>query len=519
MVKAGGSWECELVVPVTIRQSAGLGSHGGFGKGPSHDHESASWIVEVSSQILFSTSAAVGFEVVLARDKKSLSLSNSSTVASGQAQVSQPGKISDHQQGVGAKDGHHPAQPKGVFSRAIQVKVEDTATLWNTPRLPGWDDQGDPEKREGPDQHVESVAKTGDPEAKDDTSEPQKPKQKQRKVHIVVLTHGLHSNLGADMLFMKESIDATVKQAKIDAKARRARERAERKESENGLAQSDSYNTKDQDKVEGEDDESDDDEEVIVRGYSGNSTKTERGIKYLGKRLARYVLSMTYPDQPFLPTGKGMAENITHTFDKHDPQQKAAHAHSSIHLGKDGAHLRQAERPYKITSISFIAHSLGGLVQTYAIAYIQKHSPQFFDLIKPVNFVALATPFLGLSNENPLYVKFALDSGLVGRTGKDLGLTWRAPTIARSGWGAIVGNLGETAHKKVYGDSQPESKPLLRILPTGPAHTALKKFRNRTVYSNVVNDGIVPLRTSCLLRRLDEMPAWSRLLLVLDGPS
>jgi hypothetical protein len=49
------------------------------------------------------------------------------------------------------------------------------------------------------------------------------------------------------------------------------------------------------------------------------------------------------------------------------------------------------------------------------------------------------------------------------------------------------------------GESQPESKPLLRILPTGPAHTALKKFRNRTVYSNVVNDGIVPLRTSCLL--------------------
>lgn len=499
MVKAGGSWECELVVPVTIRQSAGLGSHGGFGKGPSHDHESASWIVEVSSQILFSTSAAVGFEVVLARDKKSLSLTNASQMINGQTQVSQPGKISDHQQGVGAKDGHHPAQPRGVFSRAIQVKVEDTAALWNTPRLPGWDDKGNPEKLHGPDQHVESVSKTSDPEVEeDDTSNPQNPKKK-KKVHVVILTHGLHSNLGADMLFMKESIDAAVKQAKIDAKARRARERAEREQSENGLAKSDTYNTKDQDKVEGEDDESDDDEEVIVRGYSGNSTKTERGIKYLGKRLARYVLSMTYPDQPFLPTGKGMAETVSHTFDKHDPQQKAAHAHSSIHLGKDGAHLRKADRPYQITSISFIAHSLGGLVQTYAIAYIQKHSPQFFDLIKPVNFVALATPFLGLSNENPLYVKFALDSGLVGRTGKDLGLTWRAPTIARSGWGAIVGNLGETAHKKVYGDSQPESKPLLRILPTGPAHTALKKFRNRTVYSNVVNDGIVPLRTSCLL--------------------
>ncbi|CRK38072.1 hypothetical protein BN1708_020447, partial [Verticillium longisporum] len=65
-----------------------------------------------------------------------------------------------------------------------------------------------------------------------------------------------------------------------------------------------------------------------------------------------------------------------------------------------------------ITSISFIGHSLGGLIQTYAVAYVQKHSPRFFDLIKPINFVTLATPFLGLSNENPLYVKFALDFGL-----------------------------------------------------------------------------------------------------------
>ncbi|KAM0563210.1 hypothetical protein ACHAPJ_000926 [Fusarium lateritium] len=501
MVKAGGSWECELVVPVTIRQSAGLGSHGGFGKGPSHDNECASWVIEVSSQILFSTSAAVGFEVVLARDKKSLNLSSSSPVVGGQAQVAQPGRISDHQQGVGAKDGHHPAQPKGVFSRAVQVKVEDTATLWNTPRLPGWDDLGDvrAEKRQGQDQHVESVVKTGEPETQDEPSISQKPRRKSKKVHLVVLTHGLHSNLGADMLFMKESIDAAVKKAKIDAKERRARERAARKQSANGLVEADSHDTKDMDKVEGEDDEDDDDEEVIVRGYSGNSTKTERGIKYLGKRLARYVLSITYPDQPFLPTGKGMGDAMVHAFDKNEPHEKAAHKHSSIHLDKDRVHLHKAERPYKITSISFIAHSLGGLVQTYAIAYIQKHSPQFFDLIKPINFVALATPFLGLSNENPLYVKFALDSGLVGRTGKDLGLTWRAPTIARSGWGAIVGNLGETAHKKVYGETQPESKPLLRILPTGPAHTALKKFRNRTVYSNVVNDGIVPLRTSCLL--------------------
>ncbi|KAI1345029.1 putative serine esterase-domain-containing protein [Xylariaceae sp. FL0016] len=210
---------------------------------------------------------------------------------------------------------------------------------------------------------------------------------------------------------------------------------------------------------------------------------------------------MTYPDQPFLPLKKKAAGHFAHTLRGEDARDdgtgRAAHKHSTIHQNIHPHH--DDVRKFQITSISFIGHSLGGLVQTYAIAYIQKHSPQFFDLIRPINFIALASPLLGLSNENPLYVKFALDFGLVGRTGQDLGLTWRAPTIARSGWGALVGTLGESAHKKVMGEVQAESKPLLRILPTGPAHTALKKFRNRTVYSNVVNDGIVPLRTSCLL--------------------
>ncbi|KAF4817222.1 putative lipase ROG1 [Colletotrichum tropicale] len=492
MLKAGGSWESELIVPEHIRQSAGTGGGSHFGVSPDHEIESATWIVEVSSQVIFSTSAAVGYEVTIARDAKSLNLSYSLPVIGGQAQVPQPGKVADFQQSPGAKDGHHPAQPKGVFSKAIELKVEDTAALWNTPRLPGWDDLNIDRLKSRPrkDQPVESVAH--------DSSAPteKKPEEKQKKVHLVVLTHGLHSNLGADMLYLKESIDSTVAQAKIDAKARRAKERAERKSKEhadmNGA--SSSQETAPEDDSPAEDDG--DDEEVIVRGFSGNATRTERGIKYLGKRLARYVLSMSYPDQPFLPSKKGHAESaVAAVFNKSEPDSnKAAHKHSTIHKEEI-----QEKRPFTITSISFIGHSLGGLIQTYAVAYIQKHSPEFFNIIKPINFVALATPFLGLSNENPLYVKFALDFGLVGRTGQDLGLTWRAPTIARSGWGAIVSNLGESAHKRVMGEVQPESKPLLRILPTGPAHTALKKFRNRTVYSNVVNDGIVPLRTSCLL--------------------
>lgn len=504
MLKAGGSWSCELIVPEDIRQSAGLGgNHSQFGAG-GQDEASVSWVVEVASQVIFSNSAAVGYEVLLARDEKSLSLSGSSPVLGGnQAQVPQPGRVSDLQQSVGAKDGHHPAQTKGVFSKALRLKVEDTASLWNTPRLPGWDEwaRGHKGATPGRDRAMDVAGPPQDQDAEAlrterEEEEIKKGEMRRKKVHLVVLTHGLHSNLGADMLYLKESIDATVRQAKLDARARRAKERAERQAAQNqGQAEAEGAQSPGPE-ISLEEEEEYDDEEVIVRGFSGNATRTERGIKYLGKRLARYILSMTYPDQPYLSASKKANENITSAAKTDaDKDDKAAHKHSTIHR----LNHHEKPRPFQITSISFIGHSLGGLVQTYAIAYIQKHSPQFFDLIRPVNFITLASPLLGLSNENPLYVKFALDFGLVGRTGQDLGLTWRAPTIARSSWGAIVGTLTEGAHKKTMGEDQPESKPLLRILPTGPAHTALKKFRNRTLYSNVVNDGIVPLRTSCLL--------------------
>ncbi|KAK4103568.1 DUF676-domain-containing protein, partial [Parathielavia hyrcaniae] len=514
MLKAGAAWNCHLVVPDNIRQSAGEGSskHGNFGGGPEHNADTVSWVIEVASQVIFSSSASVHYEILLSRDEKSLTLGSALPVIGGQVQMAQAGRVSDFQQSPGAlKD--HPAQPKGVFSRAIRLKVEDTATLWNTPQVPGWHDVGWLRAREDEITRVsDEVSESGKNE------EPRRqPRVKQKKVHLVVLTHGLHSNLGSDMLFLKESIDAAAKQAKIDAKARKAREGAARKPTtpETGAGVDDSQETSQApapvsrpqteadhaDQQEGSDREEDltddDDEEVIVHGFTQNATKTERGIKYLGKRLARYILLMTYPDQPSLPTAKAASEAIAHTL-KSSAQKKAmeeAHRHSSVHSTPPPG----GKRLYKFTKISFIGHSLGGLVQTYAVAYIQKHSPQFFDLIEPVNFIALASPFLGLNHENPLYVKFALDFGLVGRTGQDLGLTWRAPTIARNGWGALVGNLGEHAQKRVYGEHRPESKPLLRILPTGPAHKALKKFRNRTVYSNVVNDGIVPLRTSCLL--------------------
>ncbi|KAL7274960.1 hypothetical protein RUND412_002114 [Rhizina undulata] len=403
--------------------------------------KSVTWIVEVVSQVIFSTSASVGFELLLGRDKKSLNFVYAFNSGNGRPDTA----MSDGQAEM------------GVLSSSLKVKVQGTKELWNLPPFPTWEDATAERGKN---------AEYPDPDEVDDDRERGrkiKKKRKPKKVHLVILTHGLHSNSGADMLFMKETIDEEARKGDLAWRVKRDRDRKTGKQ------------------PEGKEEEKEEDrEQVIVRAFHGNVCRTERGIKYLGKRLARYVLNLTHPTDEHARYGKSKLQK--HKKPHHHPHLTPAAAQSPDEPEDDEV------PPYKITSISFIGHSLGGLVQTYAIAYIHAHSPNFFYEIKPINFVALATPFLGLSNENPLYVKFALDFGLVGRTGQDLGLTWRAPNAF---------SFSPLAAQKKNADNT--SKPLLRILPTGPAHDVLKMFRNRTVYANVVNDGIVPLRTSCML--------------------
>ncbi|KAG8422584.1 hypothetical protein J3459_010259 [Metarhizium acridum] len=304
------------------------------------------------------------------------------------------------------------------------------------------------------------------------------------------------------MLYIKESIDVAAKQARIDAKARRAKEKAAEKEA---ITESKSKTRK----------------RAKAEAAAAATTMTTTDEETVKVRSLHDISRPTFS----LPIGKGAFEGLAEAMrgdhshqHQNSPDLKPAHKHSTIQADAAKAKHDSYCRHYRITSISFVGHSLGGLIQTYAIAYIQKHSPDFFNLIQPINFISLASPFLGLSNENPLYVKFALDFGLVGRTGQDLGLTWRAPTIARSGWGALVSNLGESAHKKVYGESQAESKPLLRILPTGPAHAALKSSETELsipMLSMMASCPFAPVvcyfwigKVSVVSKRLGETPAW-----------
>ncbi|CAG8898463.1 unnamed protein product [Penicillium egyptiacum] len=482
-LKAGGGWDAVIKVPANLLEAHDFGSPG---QGGPASGQSVSWIVEIQSQVIFSTSAAVHFELLVSRDEKSLEFFSGGAWNSGNGSPGPPAKLQDHW--LPETRGSQVLASNGVYSRAIALHVDDTTSLWSSPPFPSAKPASKSVDRKS--QNSQLLCENAVPE--DSTEAPMK--RAKKKVHLVLLTHGLHSNLGADMLYLKESIDAAIRKSKNKDSHVRA-PNVSPVDQENPTSKS-SHVEQEQNSQSGDDPDDDDEEQVIVRGFSGNAVRTERGIQYLGKRLAKYVLLLTYPDQPYFPLKGSKSNPFSRPFSARK-ERAQPFSHSAESTPQENAQEFQNEdHAYQITSISFVGHSLGGLIQTYAIAYIQKHSPQFFEQIRPVNFIALATPFLGLSNENPMYVRFALDLGLVGRTGQDLGLSWTAPKV-RSGWGAIIAGRGESA--KDPGHSDPGSKPLLRILPCGPAYEVLKKFQHRTVYSNVVNDGIVPLRTSSLL--------------------
>lgn len=56
-----------------------------------------------------------------------------------------------------------------------------------------------------------------------------------KKIHLVILTHGLHSNLGADMLYLKESIDAAARNKRDCTKERHRRHRDKNDKSKTSL--------------------------------------------------------------------------------------------------------------------------------------------------------------------------------------------------------------------------------------------------------------------------------------------
>lgn len=223
---------------------------------------------------------------------------------------------------------------------------------------------------------------------------------KSKPVHLVIITHGIFSNIGCDMLYMKDKIEEVAN------------------------AVDECINTN-----------------VIVRGCMANMGKSEKGVHYLGKRVGDYVIRHV--------------EDLT---------------------TKEG---------YNIDKISFVGHSLGGPTQSMAIHYITVKRPKFFQEIKPINFITLASPYLGVIGDFPFYLSVPLDIGFLGLTGRDLNLKY-TPFQSKDG---------------IYLEEDNERFPrlIMEIIPHEPIRSTFEKFVNRTLYANTINDGIVPLRTAALM--------------------
>jgi triacylglycerol esterase/lipase EstA (alpha/beta hydrolase family) len=84
--------------------------------------------------------------------------------------------------------------------------------------------------------------------------------------------------------------------------------------------------------------------------------------------------------------------------------------------------------------ISFVGHSLGGLVSRYAIGVL--YAAKFFDKVKPMNFTTFATPHLGA--RIPLPTNFSLHA-VYNST-----YNFLAPTLAggRSGMDLVLSAQG-----------------------------------------------------------------------------
>lgn len=230
------------------------------------------------------------------------------------------------------------------------------------------------------------------------------PKFPEKPVHLVIITHGIFSNVGCDMLYMKDKIE------------------------EKTYPMDESINPN-----------------IIVRGCMDNMGNSARGIHHIGRRVGKYVVKI----------------------------------------------LDELNKIYNVDKISFIGHSLGGPTQSMAVHYTMMKRPDLFHPetgVKPINFIALASPFIGVIGDYPLYISLPLDIGTFGLTGRDLNLRY-TPLASKDGL-----YIDDPKYQ-----NQENPKLILEILPQLPVRKLFERFMNRTVYANVVHDGIVPLRTAALL--------------------
>ncbi|VFQ60342.1 unnamed protein product [Cuscuta campestris] len=173
--------------------------------------------------------------------------------------------------------------------------------------------------------------------------------------------------------------------------------------------------------------------------------------------------------------------------------------------GIDGAGKRLADEIIQLVQerkrlrkISFLSHSLGGLIARHAISAL--HTPSSSNAkcgpargliagLEPIHFITLATPHLGVRGNKQL--PFLLGVSALERLAVPM-----APVF-----------VGRTGSQLFLTDGKPNKLPLLLKMASdcedGQFLSALGAFRCRTIYANVSYDHMVGWRTSSIRREAE----------------
>mmetsp|Transcript_8753 Transcript_8753/g.22054 ORF Transcript_8753/g.22054 Transcript_8753/m.22054 type:complete len:518 (-) Transcript_8753:56-1609(-) len=181
-----------------------------------------------------------------------------------------------------------------------------------------------------------------------------------------------------------------------------------------------------------------------------------------------------------------------------------------------------ASSPHRYTEISFIGHSMGGLVARHAIGTLFDPRGALLLGLRPKHFITLATPHLGFDLECGSGVAQVPVVGWAGHVPLIGGSLQRA--LSRAAPPLVASLLGRSGKQLFHRDADgPGGVPLLVRLASdcageAPFFTALAAFRTHTLYANVAGDQSVGWANSSL-RFKDELPDVQRSALISESPS
>lgn len=199
---------------------------------------------------------------------------------------------------------------------------------------------------------------------------------------------------------------------------------------------------------------------VLVHGLWG---------KPLHLNHLKNTLSEQYPDgQLYVLVPNSNAEYLTYDGIELGAERITNEIEQKVEeLEKQGA---------KLSKISIIGYSLGGLIARYTIGLLYKNG--LFDKLQPTNFTTFATPHLGVRSPTTGY-------------GGNIWNTLGAKTLSTSG-----------AQMFLADNFRDTGKPLLSVLAESNSIfiKGLRLFKNKSVYANTMNDRSVPYFTSGISR-------------------